>query len=161
MLFISSSSYNVVGVKQLVNISHVYDGWSATPSNVQKNGTVFPWYRKEMALCPYAFSFPWGFSSLQHSPQNPQYLPSVIDSACRHLTPVKILHGQQELAPTLFIPRTKAGALIALALIPWESLAPTIFSSLQGVPNVKIKTEQEKEAPGDLLASSTDVGHTV
>lgn len=62
MLFILSRSYGVL--LELASISHIFYGWSATPSKVQKHGTVFPWYRKELPLCPYAFSFPWGFSSL-------------------------------------------------------------------------------------------------
>ena len=162
MLFILSSSYGVLLESRSLPAFPTFMAGLQPQARYRSMAQCFLGIGRS---CPFALMHslsPGVFRPfIQYSPQNPQHLPSLIDSACRHLAPVKILCGQQELAPTLFIPGTRAGALTALASIPWESQAPTILSSLEGVPNVKIKIEQEKEAPGDLLASSINVSHTV
>lgn len=106
MLFILSNSYGVLLESSNLPAFHTFLMAGLQPQAMYRRmAQCFLGIRRSCLFCPYAVSFPRGFSSLYLVfTSKSQHLPSLIDSACRHLGPVKILCGQQELAPTLFIP---------------------------------------------------------
>lgn len=135
----------------------VYGGWSAAPGDVWGQARVSS-NRKEqpppLSLCilpSLKFFFPLFSIHLQISSI---CLHWWMDSALRHLAPVKIW-GQQERAPTLFVPGTRAVHLKLLLHYPGSqnSLRCTPHPSRR-VPDVGKEIELEKGAPGDLLSGS-------